>query len=108
MRQAGFLAAAGIYALDHQFERLAEDHKKAKELETILNKLDYIKKVEPVETNIIIFELNEKYTDADFNAKMSQHQIRLSDMGQGKKRIVTHHDYTDVMHDKFCEVLVRF
>ncbi|PSG88043.1 threonine aldolase family protein [Aurantibacter aestuarii] len=106
MRQAGFLAAAGIYALDHQFERLAEDHAKAKALETVLNTLDYIKKVEPVETNIIIFELNGKFTDADFNAKMSAHHIRLSDMGQGKKRIVTHHDYTNAMHEKFCEVLM--
>jgi len=107
MRQAGFLAAAGIYALDNQFDRLAEDNNKAKFLGDLLSKQDYIKKVEPVETNIVIFELNDKFSDEEFNAKMSKHSIRLSDMGQGKKRIVTHHDYTDVMHDKFCEVLVE-
>ena len=106
MRQAGFLAAAGIYALDHQYERLADDNLKAKQLGDLLEKQDYIKKVEPVETNIVIFELNEKFTQKQFNDKMKHHQVRLSDMGQGKQRIVTHHDYTDVMHETFCEVLV--
>ena len=60
MRQVGFLAAAGIYALDNNLERLADDHKKAKEIEQLLNSLSYIKKVEPVETNIIIFDLFSK------------------------------------------------
>ena len=90
MRQAGFLAAAGIYALDNQFERLADDNLKAKQLGDLLAKQDYIKKVEPVETNIVIFELNDKYSQDDFNSKMKQQNIRLSDMGQGKQRIVSH------------------
>ena len=106
MRQVGFLAAAGIYALDNQFERLAEDHIKAKQLGDLLAKQNYIKKVEPVETNIVIFELNTTYSETTFTEKMNQQHIRLSNMGQGKLRIVTHHDYTDAMHSKFCEVLV--
>ena len=57
MRQSGYLAAAGIYALDHHIERLADDHQKAKEIGGILKNLGFIKKVEPIETNIIIFEL---------------------------------------------------
>ncbi|MDA8952071.1 beta-eliminating lyase-related protein, partial [Flavobacteriaceae bacterium] len=48
MRQAGFLAAAGIYSLDNNINRLAEDHKKAKDIELVLNSLSYVKKVEPV------------------------------------------------------------
>ena len=106
MRQVGFLAAAGIYALDNQFERLAEDHIKAKQLGDLLAKQNYIKKVEPVETNIVIFELNTTYSETTFTEKMNQQHIRLSNMGQGKLRIVTHHDYTDAMHSKFCQVLV--
>ncbi len=106
MRQVGFLAAAGIYALDNQFERLAEDHIKAKQLGNLLAKQNYIKKVEPVETNIVIFELNTTYSETTFTEKMNQQHIRLSNMGQGKLRIVTHHDYTDAMHSKFCQVLV--
>ncbi len=107
MRQAGFLAAAGIYALDNQFERLADDNLKAKQLGDLLAKQDYIKKVEPVETNIVIFELNDKYSQDDFNSKMKQQNIRLSDMGQGKQRIVSHHDYTNAMHSRFCETLLK-
>mgnify|MGYP001399445176 CR=1 FL=1 len=59
MRQAGYLAAAGIYALDANIERLAEDHKRAKELAEVLSKTSYIKKIDPVETNILIFYLND-------------------------------------------------
>ena len=55
MRQAGFLAAAANYALDHHLDRLAEDHLKAKEIGALLQQLNFIKKVEPIETNIIIF-----------------------------------------------------
>ncbi|MGY8915430.1 MAG: threonine aldolase family protein, partial [Flavobacteriales bacterium] len=65
MRQAGFLAAAGIYALDHQLERLQEDHKKADEIGVVLNQLAFIKKVEPIETNIIIFEIDEALMSAE-------------------------------------------
>ncbi|MFT4612508.1 MAG: threonine aldolase, partial [Gammaproteobacteria bacterium] len=57
MRQVGYLAAAGLYALDHHVERLTDDHKKAKEIGEVLEALSIIKKVEPIETNIVIFEL---------------------------------------------------
>jgi threonine aldolase len=105
MRQAGFLAAAGIYALDYHYDRLAEDNLKAKQLGKLLSQQDFIKKVEPVETNIVIFELNAKYSQQEFNSKMKDNHIRLSDMGQGKQRVVTHHDFTDDMFSKFCEVI---
>jgi threonine aldolase len=70
MRQAGFLAAAAIYALDHHVDRLAEDHKKAKQIETVLNTLSYVKKVEPVETNIIIFYVRDEMNPDTFISKM--------------------------------------
>ncbi|MDT0539558.1 MULTISPECIES: threonine aldolase family protein [Croceitalea] len=106
MRQAGFLAAAGIYALDHNIERLAQDHQKAKELGEVLESLDFIKKVEPLETNIVIFEIDEsKLNTDDFMAKLNAHKISIIGMGQGKLRMVTHLDYTDEMHESTLVIL---
>jgi threonine aldolase len=108
MRQAGFLAAAASYALDHHIPRLADDHKKAKEIGELLQNLAFIKKVEPIETNIIIFEINEKEISADnFLKKLLDHNIHIIGMGQGKLRIVTHLDYTDAMHEQFLKILKK-
>jgi threonine aldolase len=108
MRQAGFLAAAASYALDHHIPRLADDHKKAKEIGELLQNLAFIKKVEPIETNIIIFEINEKEISADnFLKKLLDHQVYIIGMGQGKLRIVTHLDYTDAMHEEFLKILKK-
>lgn len=109
MRQAGFLAAAGIYALDHHRERLKEDHKKAKEIEAILSKKDFISSVSPVDSNIIIFELKESVLDAQaFMDKMNENNIRLISMGSGKLRLVTHLNYTDEMHSRLLSILNGF
>ena len=109
VRQAGFLAAAGIYALDHHRERLKEDHKKAKEIEAILSKKDFISSVSPVDTNIIIFELKESVLDAQaFMDKMNENNIRLISMGSGKLRLVTHLNYTDEMHSRLLSILNGF
>ena len=105
MRQVGYLAAAGLYALDNNFERLAEDHKKAKEVGEVLSILSMIKKVEPIETNIIIFELNPKVSEMTFVQKLADKNIHIIGMGGGKLRIVTHLDYTDVMHDRLLSIL---
>lgn len=106
MRQSGFLAAAGIYALDNHIDRLQEDHRKAKEIGKVLEKLEFIKKVEPIETNIIIFELDEsKLSEESFLGKLEENNISIIGMGQGKLRIVTHLDYTKEMHLHFLKVL---
>jgi threonine aldolase len=106
MRQAGFMAAAGIYALDNQINRLADDHKKAKEIGALLESLSIIKKVEPLETNIIIFEINEDYLSAeDFIEKLRKKDIHIIGMGSSKLRIVTHMDYTDQMHETLLKTL---
>ena len=105
MRQVGYLAAAGLYALDNNIHRLVDDHNKAKEIGEVLNGLTFIKKVEPVETNIIIFELRQKTDETKFLRLLEANNIRLSGMGQGKLRIVTHLDYSDAMHDRFLSVL---
>ena len=105
MRQVGYLAAAGLYALDNHIERLSEDHKKAKELEGLLSGLSYNKVVEHVETNIVIFELNNNISETDFLQKLKEHNILIISMGSNKLRIVTHLDYTDVMHETVLKVL---
>ena len=108
MRQAGYLAAAAVYALDHNIERLAEDHQKALEIGRNLENLHFIRKVEPIETNIIIFEIDEEViTEKDFVSKLAEKEISIIGMGQGKLRIVTHMDYTDTMHDSFLTTLKK-
>ncbi len=106
MRQAGYMAAAGIYALENQIDRLADDHKKAKEIGAILQSLSFIKKVEPLETNIIIFEINEDYLSAEaFIEKLRKKDIHIIGMGSSKLRIVTHMDYTDQMHETLLKTI---
>jgi len=105
MRQVGFAAAAGLYALENNMERLAEDHKKAKEIGVMLLTLSSIKKVEPIETNIVIFELNDNVDEAQFLNKLNEKNIRIIGMGSNKLRIVTHLDYTDLMHHKLLNEL---
>ena len=108
MRQAGYLAAAGIYALDHHRSRLAEDHSRAIDLADYLQQLPYIKKVEPTETNIIIFELDEERMSSEaFIESLNRDNIHLIGMGQGKLRMVTHLEYTDEMHHRVKEVLKK-
>lgn len=106
MRQSGFLAAAGSYAMDNHIDRLAEDHKKASEIGQVLQALECVQNVEPIETNIIIFELDEtKMSSETFLNKLTENHISIIGMGQGKLRIVTHMDYTQEMHGHFLQVL---
>lgn len=108
MRQVGFLAAAGIYALDYHVDRLAEDHKKAKEIAAVLSAVSYVTKVAPVETNIVIFYVDSNIGDTNFILKMREKNILLTPMGEGRIRIVTHLNYTEQMHQKLLETLKNF
>lgn len=108
MRQVGYLAAAGIYALNNNIERLAEDHRRAKELGAVLSSKSWVAKVEPVETNILIFTLAPSYDEKVLIEKLKQKNISISSMGQGKLRIVTHLDYREVMHTYVLETLSKF
>jgi threonine aldolase len=105
MRQAGFLAAAGIYALDHHVERLREDHEKARFLGELLNEMSYVESVMPVETNIMIFKLSGQYTEKEFVAALRQHNILAIATGPQTIRFVTHLDFTPEMTGKLEEVL---
>ena len=107
MRQIGLLAAAASYALDHQFDRLKDDHQKAKEISEVLNQMEAVSTVEPVETNIVIFRLNPEIEETLFLNKLKAHDVLVSDMGGGKLRMVTHLDYSDAMHIKLLEILSK-
>jgi len=107
MRQVGYLAAAGLFALENNINRLKEDHYKANEIANVLVQLQFIKTVEPVETNIVIFELNENITETAFLKKLEDQNIHIIGMGGGKLRIVTHLDYTDAMHEVVLSTLEK-
>ena len=105
MRQAGFLAAAGIYALDHHINRLTEDHNRAKQIEAMLVKLPYVESVLPVDTNIVIFNLSPSLKLDLFEAKLKEQGIKMSAFGKQTVRFVTHLDFTDDMLMKLESVL---
>lgn len=107
MRQIGSLAAAASYALDHQFDRLKEDHQKAKEIAAVLQQSEAVLSVEPVETNIVIFKLNPNKLETLFLENLKAHDVLVSDMGSGKLRMVTHLDYNDEMHANLLEILSK-
>lgn len=108
MRQAGYLAAAGSYAMDHHLQRLEEDHRRAAEIAEVLKNCSFVKHVIPAETNIVIFCLKDHLNDAEFLQKLHDDKIRISSMGSRKLRIVTHLDYTESMHDRFLDLLKKY
>ncbi|MBA2612507.1 MAG: aminotransferase class I/II-fold pyridoxal phosphate-dependent enzyme [Bacteroidetes bacterium] len=108
MRQAGILAAAGLYALKNNVTRLKEDHARAKKLGDVLNKLGYVDSVLPVYTNIVIFHLKpEKITGDAFEKKLSENNIKISAFGKHTIRMVTHLDFDDTMLEKTIGVLKK-
>ena len=108
MRQVGYIAAAGLYALDNNIKRLADDHQKALEIAACLEQQEYVKSLEKTETNIVIFYLNDKHSEEKFMNDLLKENIKISNMGHGKLRIVTHLDYTDDMHTRFLNVLSSY
>lgn len=92
MRQAGFLAAAGLYALKHNVERLSEDHTKAKQLETAFLKCDWVESSLPVETNILVVILKDETIRDSMIQKLAELGIKVSAFGPGMIRLVTHLD----------------
>lgn len=105
MRQAGFLAAAGIYALKHNIGRLQKDHDRAKLLEIAIAPLPWVKHILPVETNIVIFEVAAEYSARDILNKLSDKNIFAASMSATHIRMVTHLNLTDEMINDVIETL---
>ena len=107
-RQAGYLAAAGIYALDNNIQRLKEDHIRAKSVGRIISNMNFVRNVYPIETNIVIFELNENLISTDFVKLMEENNILCAPFGKSLVRFVTHLDFTDehlnLFEDRFKDI----
>jgi len=105
MRQAGFLAAAGIYALDNHVDRLVEDHVRARHLGAKLIDRPWVKNVYPVDTNIVIFEVDEEFTAIEVLNILAEKGIQGVVFGPREIRWVTHLDYTDDMMNKTIDII---
>ena len=99
-RQAGYLAAAGLYALENNVDRLADDHRRAARLAEVLRQQPYVTEVLAPETNLVIFRLHERQPSADFLAALEAQGIRASNFGPQWIRFVTHLDVDDAMMDR--------
>ncbi|MEO7314586.1 MAG: GntG family PLP-dependent aldolase [Ginsengibacter sp.] len=97
MRQAGYLAAAGIYALENNIERLSIDHLHAKEIAAVLLKKDFTGKMFPVETNIIIFEIKGTYTAQSLADAFKEYGILVIPISASQIRMVLHLDVSERM-----------
>lgn len=95
MRQAGILAAAGLYALDHHLDRLADDHRRAKQLAAILEHCPFVERMMPVETNIVIITLDQRMPISSFLPKLKERNILAARFGPQMVRFVTHLDVDD-------------
>lgn len=104
MRQAGMLAAAGLYALDHHVTRLADDHRRAQGLLVALEDHPLFSEVLPVKTNIVIARLKGMKPE-EMLARLAESQIRAVKFGKDQIRFVTHLDFTDDMLEQFTRRL---
>ena len=100
MRQAGFIAAAGIYALDNHVERLADDHAHAQQIAGALQQKDFTGEIFPVETNIIIFEVKGRLTAQQFVEQMKENDVHMFTISPTHIRMVLHLDITKEMVDR--------
>ena len=105
MRQAGYLAAAGVYALENNIDRLAIDHNHAKQIADALIKKDFVGKVMPVETNIIIFEILSPYTPKKFTEELAKFDILSMVISNTQVRIVTHLDVSAAMVQNLIKII---
>ena len=105
MRQAGFMAAAGVYALEHHIDRLAEDHAHAARICQALEKKGFVKGIMPVETNIIIFEVEEPYCARSIASELKEAGVLAIAISASQLRFVTHLDISPEMVEQVIKVI---
>lgn len=105
MRQAGFLAAAGIYALDHHISRLADDHQHAKVLTDALNSASFVSSVMPVETNIVLFDVRPNLKADQVVKALEAKGVLCNTTSPKTIRFVTHLDVTTSMIDQTIQII---
>jgi threonine aldolase len=105
MRQAGYLAAAGIYALDHHIDRLKEDHRRARKIGEALSKAEFVESVQPVDTNIIIFTVREDVSVSETMSALEDKGVRAVPFGPRDIRMVTHMEFDDAQLEQLTGIL---
>jgi threonine aldolase len=105
MRQAGIIAAGGLYALKNNVDRLLIDHQHAQQLEQTLNQLIWVKEVISVETNIVVAIINDPSKRDEIILSLAEQGIRIMAFGEGLLRLVTHLDVSSNEIDQTCEIL---
>ena len=108
MRQAGYIAAAGLYALQNNIERLSMDHHHAKQIAEALLLKDFTGKMMPVETNIVIFEVLSEGSAAEFCRRIKEYGILCLPISETQVRMVTHLDVTGEMVNHVLETIAAF
>lgn len=108
MRQAGFLAAAGIYALDNHITRLKKDHENARTIGAVLERMSCVENIQPIKTNILIFDVKKPYTAESFLAKMAEKGVHGVAFGPQTVRFTLHLDVTEGMVGRMVEILEGF
>ncbi len=107
MRQAGFLAATALYALENHIHRLAIDHRNAKKIGEALQQHPLVKTVLPVETNLVFFELQDGIDQTLFIQQLHEKEILLYGISANRIRLVTHLDITEEMVGHFLETITN-
>lgn len=105
MRQAGYMAATGIYALENHIDRLSEDHEKAARIAEAIAATSFCKRLSPVETNIILFDTVNGISAKDLVSRFRSKEILVIAMGPTQVRLVTHLDISDAMTDYVIETI---
>ena len=108
MRQAGFLAAAGLYALKNNIPRLADDHEKARELENILREQKFVDEILPVETNIVVFSLKANKSPSEFLEFLAGRGVKAVPFGGQWVRFVTHLDLSREQISKIKDMICQY
>ena len=108
MRQAGYLAAAGIYALDHHVDRLAEDHDRAASLATFMAQLPYVAEIKPAATNMLLFRLQDGFNGSDLLTHLSALGVQLIAMDRHWLRAVLHYDVGDAEVQRLTDGLASW
>ena len=97
MRQAGFIAAGALYAIKYQVERLEQDHQHAQLIVAALSKKDFVGTINPVETNIVLFEVKGRFTAKSLELLLSEKGIKTIAMTPTQIRMVLHLDISEDM-----------
>lgn len=105
MRQAGFMAAAAVYALDHHIDRLKDDHHHARQIARALEQKDFVGTILPVETNLVIFEVKGRFTAASLVDTLKHYGVLCLTVSPTQIRLVTHIGITTGMVDRILQLI---